>query len=122
MDGVHRGEREEDARCRAEQHRGVETHEPEEGAVGGHLAPGSFCIMPKTLPSVSFMYASQPMPGIGIFGSATVGAQLLRLGHVPVEVVHVHRADVGDDAVVAAQRVLPLHQSAVDARLARPVR
>ena len=38
----------------------------------GQAAEESDCIMPKMFPSVSFAYASQPMPGTAIFGIAMV--------------------------------------------------
>src|SRR6516165_5708135 len=37
-----------------------------------YFAAGSLCMNPNMFPSVSFAYASQPTPGIAIFGSAMV--------------------------------------------------
>ena len=37
-----------------------------------HFAPASACMTPNILPSVSLPYASQPTPGIAIFGKAMV--------------------------------------------------
>ena len=50
----------------------LDTNQPVEARYDQEApALGSDCIRPNMLPSVSLQYASQPRPGMGIFGSAT---------------------------------------------------